>query len=125
MITLTRKKLGYAPGAMDALYLHQDIDVLDAALNASQRSTHATYADLLTASSEFEAEARRLGIPDILVKVLIQRSNILLVSGRGLEAITVLTEAEQTLGSLRQYDLKVNIYAGLAEAYAHLQDWHM
>ena len=119
MITLTRKKLGYAPGTMDAVYLRQDIDALDAAW----RSAQETYPDLLLASSEFETEARRLGVRDILAKVLIQRANIQLASGCDLEAITVLKEANQALGSLRQYDLKVSIYAGLTEAYAHLQDW--
>ncbi len=119
MIMLTRKKLGYFPSSMDAVYLRQDIDVLDAAW----RSAQETYPDLLLASSEFETEARRLGIPELLAKVLIQRANILLASGRDLEAITALKEANQVLGPLRQYDLKVSIYAGLAEAYAHLQDW--
>ncbi|GAC1350438.1 MAG: hypothetical protein NVSMB27_32970 [Ktedonobacteraceae bacterium] len=121
MIMLTRKELGYLPGSMDAIYLRQDID----RLNMAWRSGQETYHDLLLASSEFETEARRLGVPDILAKVLIQRANIQLASGCDLEAITVLKEADQALDSLRQYDLKVSIYAGLAEAYAHLQDWQM
>jgi hypothetical protein len=116
---LTRQKLGYAPGTMDAVFLGQDFAALDAELHSEQ----AKYDDLLLASSEIEAEARRLGLPELLVKALIQRSNILLADQRYLEAIAALTAADQALGNLRQYDLKVSIYAGLAEAQARRQDW--
>jgi CHAT domain-containing protein len=116
---LTRKKLGYAPGTMDAVYLAQDIQALEAKFLSRQGQVDG----LLLASAEFEAEARRLGAPEIIARVLLQRGNILNEYQRHREAIGVLLEASKTLGDLRRYDLKVSILSGLAQAYGNLQDW--
>ncbi len=116
---LTRERLGYAPGLMDSVYLCQDIDALDAAL----RSPGASSRDLLPQAAEIEAEARRIGVPDLISKGLLQRSKILLADGRCAEAISVLRTAEQVLGKLRQDDLKVAFFGGLAEAHARLGQW--
>ncbi len=117
---LTRKKMGYPPGSlMDAVYLYQDIVKLDIESRLEQTSCD----DLLSASSEFEDEARRLGDQLLLTNVLLQRSDILLANQRYPEAIAALTAADQALGNLRQHDLKVSVYAKLAEAHACLKDW--
>src|SRR5215813_8358660 len=109
---LTRKKLGYAPGSMDAVYLRQDLDELDAALRSGSR----TWAELLEDSTEFEAEARRLHIPEVTAKVLIQRADLFIAAQRYSKAIAVLEEAGQARGPARAYDLKVVIYTRMAEA---------
>jgi hypothetical protein len=116
---ITRAKLGYAPGTMDAVYLTQDIDKLDAAL-----MKNVGRGVLLQLSEEIEAEARRLAMPELLAKARLQRARVLLKSQRPREAIQPLTEARRALGNLRQHDLAVSVYAALAEARAALRDWH-
>ena len=116
---LTRERLGYAPGMMDIVYLWQDIEALDAAM----QSPDASSRDLLPQATAVEAEARRIGVPDLITKGLLQRSKILLADGQYADAIEALTAAEQVLGELRQDDLKVAILGGLAEAHARLGRW--
>jgi CHAT domain-containing protein len=115
---ITREKLGYAPGTMDAVYLAQDLDELDAALGMNGGG-----GGLLRRSEEIEAEARRLAMPELVAKARLQRARVLMASGRPREAIQPLTEARQALGNLRQHDLAVSVYAALAAAQAELRDW--
>jgi CHAT domain-containing protein len=116
---LTRIKLGYAPGSMDAAYLGYDI----AALNVASQQRESGLESLLEYSAEIETEARRLGPRDLIAKVLLQRSAILVEHRRPKEAIATLAAASETLKDLRKDDLRVGIYARLAEAQAQDKDW--
>lgn len=117
MLTRLRKKL--APGRMDPVFLCQDIDRLDAAIE----SPHFRRDPLLAQSAEIETEARRLRVPDLIAKSLLQRSRIHFRQKGYSDAIAALAEADRALGDLRQYDLKVYILAGLAQAHARLHNW--
>ena len=117
MTALSRIRNGYAPGTMDAIFLAQDIDEL----NAKWHSKHATLAVLLADSAEFEIEAKRIGVQEMIAKILLQRGQILQSHQQYQESLVALTEANEILGSIRQQDLKVMIYAALAESHSHLQ----
>lgn len=119
MTALSRIRNGYAPGTMDAIFLAQDIDEL----NAKWHSKHATLAVLLADSAEFEIEAKRIGVQEMIAKILLQRGQILQSHQQYQESLVALTEANEILGSIRQQDLKVMIYAALAESHSHLQAW--
>jgi hypothetical protein len=116
---LTRKRLGYGPGSRDADFLAQDISALDADLD----SAGATHLDLMAQSAEMEDEARRLRRRDLIVTVIIQRSDILMAARRYPEALTALAEADRALGDLPFLYLKVGIFTRTAEATAHLRNW--
>jgi CHAT domain-containing protein len=117
---LTRKQWGYAPGSMDVIFLRQDFDKLGALLRFKNRQFDDK---LLEYSAEIETEARRLAVPEAIAKVLIQRSEIFIAGQCYPEAMAALGEADQALGQLRPYDLKVAIYAHKAEALGHMEDW--
>ena len=124
MTALTRKKLGYAPGSLsDPVLLAQDINELDALWQAKPPLKKPPLDVLLAASVEFEIEAKRLRMQKMIAQVLLQRGQILLSHQHYHEALPALIEAEQVLGSLGQPDLKVKIYAALAEAYSQIKDW--
>lgn len=111
---------------MDAMYLAQDIDELDVALSGRAEGAllgKRRGGELLRTSLEIEAEARRLDVPDMIAKALVQRARVLMGLRHTEEAIAPLTTACNVLGSLRTHDLKVSVYAALAEAQASLGDW--
>jgi CHAT domain-containing protein len=117
---LTRKKHGYAAGGMmDAGFLCQDLDELDAALRSGSRTPDKMLAD----SVEVLDEARRLRIPDLIGKALLQRADLLIAAERYPEAIAAAEEAGQELGQARRHDLKVGVFVRMAKAFGHLKDW--
>jgi hypothetical protein len=120
MSALTRLKLGYLPGSMDAVYLVQDIAAMDAMLGAGPQPLPDS---VLGDSMELESEARRLQRREIIAKVLLQRADIFLARGNNRAALEPLAEAEQVLGDFRAHDLRVGIEARKVEALARLEDW--
>lgn len=123
---LSRVKLGYAPSTLSApVLLVQDIDSLYGLFRTQQTSPadHSNPADLLAASVELEIEAKRLKMPETIARVLLQRGEILSYCRRDREALSALMEADAVLGPARHQDLKVIIYAALADAHCHLQTW--
>lgn len=117
---LSRVKLGYAPSTIRApVFLVQDIDDLNARFLAGQTPAAALLAD----SAEIEAEARRLQMPEMIARILLQRGRILSAGGRYREALDNLTKADEALGDRRQHDLKVSILAAQADAHSGRHAW--
>lgn len=119
MTILSRKRIGYAPGLMDGVYLAQDINELEGRWHSQAHSL----SDLLADSEELEAEARRLNTPELIGQVLLQQGQILLAHGVYRHALLALNKADAVFGTLFEQDWKVKVLAGLAEAYAGLGEW--
>jgi CHAT domain-containing protein len=70
-----------------------------------------------------EADAQRLGVPDLIAVSLLRRGDVLLSEGRPREAIGPLEQARAALRMTRKDDLGVRALAMLADAYGALGEW--
>jgi CHAT domain-containing protein len=96
---------------------------LEALETENLRRTNGTRDDLLMRAALLEAQARRLGLSQLVGATLLQRGAILNAAACWREAITVVQEARRVLSGSRHVDLLISAFSRLAEAYAGLPAW--
>jgi CHAT domain-containing protein len=107
---------------MDAFTVIHNLDLL-ALSRRIKVKLNESLEDLLLMADTAESMARQLGVADLISVALIRRAEILIDLSRYTEAVKVLGNARDELGSLRKADIAITIFSHLAECYGKLENW--